>query len=107
MVYNAQDHCFFGVCPSFGIQKARKNKTFLKLDLFLKGCSFMLFRISDDGPSPKPGNPEGSREQVMRAESGEMEEMSNNRKEWSPVVNEGSVLTGLWSKGVKMDTDAG
>jgi hypothetical protein len=42
MVYDAQDYWFFGLCLSFGIQKTQKNTTFLKLDLFLEGQSFML-----------------------------------------------------------------
>jgi hypothetical protein len=41
----------------------------------------------------------------MRAESGEMEEMANNREEWIPFIKEGNVLRGLWNQGVRMDTD--
>jgi hypothetical protein len=40
-----------------------------------------------------------------RSESEEVEEMANNREEWTSVIEEGSVLRGLCSQGVRIDTN--
>jgi hypothetical protein len=62
MVYDIEDYWVFGLCPSSGILKTQKNTTFRKLDLspssgqrtsFRNVVFFCVFRIPDDGQSPK------------------------------------------------------
>jgi hypothetical protein len=53
MVYNTQNYYVFGLCPSSGILENRKHNV-SETDQVSETLCFLVFRITDDGQSPRP-----------------------------------------------------